>query len=348
MATTHFTSAGKDIALSGPDGDWVIEAVIRSCDFYEIEMLDVVATLDPRGWILDIGAQIGNHTTFFGSRTKCAGVISLEPNPHSFSWLEKNIEDNGFTHVRAIQKAAGAEPGTAVLDIPQDSNSGMARIGESENGVPIEVTTIDDVVGDLDVSLIKIDVEGFEVFALRGAAKTLARCQPHIFVEAQTEENLQEVQEILYNLGYVQAHRYNATSTLHFAPLAWLAVDGISIAAITAELSSATSVVLARTLSELIARTQAAQDQGEQDLRAVKKELNAEIAALKILHKDKVTEMGNLLHDRQAEIVVQTKRAKEFERKYLEANNGLFWQVGRRARAVAGRIKRKVMGGTKR
>ncbi len=347
MATTHFTSAGKNITLSGPDGDWVIEAVIRAGNFYEIEMLDVVAALDPRGWILDVGAQIGNHTTFFGSRTNCAGVISFEPNPHSFTWLEKNISDNGLTHVRAVPQAAGAESGTAVLDIPQDSNSGMARIGDSQNGVSVEVTTIDDVVGDLDVALMKIDVEGFEVYALRGAAKTLARCHPHVFVEAQTEENLHEVQEILYNLGYVQAHRYNATSTLHFAPLSWLEVGGTSISSITAELTDRSSQNLARVISELIARTQSAEDEGQEALRSAKRELNAELAALKILHKDKVTDMGNLLHERQAEVAAQAKRAKEFERKYREANNGLLWQVGRRARSVAGRAKRKLRGGSK-
>ena len=77
----------------------------------------------------------------------------------------------------------------------------------------IRTTTLDSFQLD-DVAVIKIDIEGMEVAALRGMTDTLTRCRPHIFIEAHTEDELIEQESALNPLGYARTERvWNASPT---------------------------------------------------------------------------------------------------------------------------------------
>ena len=83
----------------------------------------------------------------------------------------------------------GERPGTADLQLPPDfeTNDGVARIGsESDAGgrsLKVRVTTLDEVLGDAPVGVLKLDVEGFEYQALEGCERILRDWHPVIVSE---------------------------------------------------------------------------------------------------------------------------------------------------------------------
>jgi hypothetical protein len=65
------------------------------------------------------------------------------------------------------------------------------------------------------------------------------------------------------------------------------------------------------------------------------------------LLKERVNELNNIIIELKKDLQSSNVRAKELERKYLETNNGLFWQLARRARRLVGYFIRKARGTTK-
>ncbi len=128
----------------------------------------------------DIGANIGTYTVPLARLVGPAGhVIAFEPNRPTCACLRQNIRQNRLSNVTLLRAAAGPEAGTAGLVVTAD-NLGevhLAPPGDAEN-TRVTVTTVDAEVSRLRlhrVDYIKIDVEGFELAALRGATRTLAQ-----------------------------------------------------------------------------------------------------------------------------------------------------------------------------
>ena len=97
---------------------------------------------------------------------------------------------------------------------PPENNFGMAKVVE---GGDIKCYALDPFLKDLDVGLIKIDVEGAEVNVLRSAAETIRRCRPVIITEAPTEEEFEAIRAVL-PAHYAPSKRYNATPTYIWIP----------------------------------------------------------------------------------------------------------------------------------
>lgn len=166
------------------------------------------------GTIVDVGANIGIYTLESSLAVGPAGhVISIEPIPSNAKSLKKSVKLNKITNVTLIEIAVGESAGSAKLSLRSGANFGMFTIAPVSDGksLNVEVRPIDDLLeerGILFVDLIKMDIEGSEYRALRGAMKTLQRCRPTILIEL-CEETLRdcgsspsEVAEFLGKLGY--------------------------------------------------------------------------------------------------------------------------------------------------
>ncbi|WP_284310396.1 FkbM family methyltransferase [Labrys miyagiensis] len=160
----------------------------RSLDLYgewcesEIQLLGQV--LRPGDVALDIGANIGTHALSFAEIVGPGGrVYALEPQHHVFQLLCANAAVNLSDNLHCLNKAAGSEAGRIRLAVgrpDQAFNFGAARQGPE--GEDVEVITVDGL--DLPACrLIKVDVEGMEPAVLAGAARTIARHRPFVFVE---------------------------------------------------------------------------------------------------------------------------------------------------------------------
>lgn len=168
--------AGKAIHQSG----WYEHDTIRA--FQRI--------LKPGDTFLDIGANFGQYT-LLGSKLVGEGgrVIAFEPEPVSFAWLEGNVRRNGLANVLAESCALGEKAATLELYVGSPDNLGTTSFRRQYNfsgrSVAVPVRTLDDYCasrGIAAVHAIKLDVEGAELFVLRGAEQVLAT-RPILVVE---------------------------------------------------------------------------------------------------------------------------------------------------------------------
>ena len=214
------------ITIHGLIGDDIFELVRKTNSFYEADLLGRIGFLMGRhaDVIVDVGANIGNHTLYF-SKVLGAKVICVEPNPAALVLLQKNLEMNEVTGQVTIVKAAASDhSGSLRLENGPLSNLGMAKVMEAAKVGSIEIAsiTLDEMISsvlseeDARISLVKIDVEGFEQNVLRGALKTIAQHGPIIVVEAATPESHRAIESMLARFGYHCLGPFASTPTYIF------------------------------------------------------------------------------------------------------------------------------------
>ena len=165
------------------------------------------------GVALDIGANIGNHSVFMARYF--ARVISVEPNPTALALLRCNLALAGAHHAQVLPVGLADAPGTLEFRQNESGNlggSGFAFAGlRAGHAITCEVVRGDDVLtpellgGAL--RLVKIDIEGAELAALKGLATTLKREQPLVLFESNRvgcPGGGREVFALLRELGYAQ------------------------------------------------------------------------------------------------------------------------------------------------
>lgn len=212
----EFECAGKTVKLYLPDRDDHIQKVIRTTSrFYEAELLEELAArlTDEPGVIIDVGANIGNHTIYFAVVLD-REVIAYEPNPKAFQILERSVEANDVnTKVRAFQVAIG-ELATTGVSIERSKDNLGASVFEAAVGGEIECRPLDDLLEGVGrVALIKIDVEGDELSVVRGAKHIIATSRPILCIESATREAKLQIDRELGLLGYATVSTHNATPT---------------------------------------------------------------------------------------------------------------------------------------
>lgn len=238
----EFVAYRTAIRMHLPNADDHIQPLIRrDRAFYERAMLeDIGPRLSDAALVVDVGANIGNHTVFFA---KVLGLrtLAVEPNPAALHLLRRNLALNAIedrVELYAVALGARRVRGRMLDDDPV--NMGRARItaaGEAATEADAPVECLDDIVGSRTVELLKIDVEGMEVQVLRGAARTLERCHPMLLAEAATAEDLAALDTELRPRGYRRLRWYNDTPTflyVHGAP----APDTAAVDALPAQVRS--------------------------------------------------------------------------------------------------------------
>lgn len=146
---------------------------------------------------LDVGANIGFFTLAVAARAVRGRVWSVEPDPCNLRLLRASVALNGFEDRVAVHAAAASDaPGEVFLStLGADANLGArftARdaatlLGRTPPGaaapVRVPAVTVDALVGDARVDLVKIDVEGHEPLVFAGMRGVLRRQRPVIFCE---------------------------------------------------------------------------------------------------------------------------------------------------------------------
>ena len=178
--------------------------------------------INPKSICLDIGAAYGRNTFLMAKLAAQGAVHSFEPENYSWRVLSNIVKLCGLKNVTINHAAVYATPGQADLFIPQKDSgkyvphlSHLAFKPSDEYGIKeqIETVTIDDYCrqkGINKIDFIKCDIEGAELFALRGAEKTIAVSRPVFFIEI-IDTNLAN-----FSLGpsqvvdFFSAHKYRA------------------------------------------------------------------------------------------------------------------------------------------
>ncbi len=144
-------------------------------DFYEMSF--VLHFLRNTDLFIDVGANLGAYSILSSSVTGVK-TFAFEPVPHTFQLLKKNIALNGTSqHVELFNYGVSNEKGSLSFSTDHDTVNHVVEKG-TEKSIEVGVVKLDHLI-TLDVpALLKIDVEGFELFALQGADKILSN--PHL------------------------------------------------------------------------------------------------------------------------------------------------------------------------
>ncbi len=160
--------------------DRVISAeLILSRKWEEYERQLFAHSINPGDTVIDIGAHIGTFTLVAAQKAGPNGkVYAFEPLAKNFLLLKKNIYINGYKNVVVVNKAVTDKVGTGKLFLTNEDNFGDQRMydsGESRVSMSVKTTSLDAFFKNRDqvVNVIKMDIQGSEVLALKGAAHLL-------------------------------------------------------------------------------------------------------------------------------------------------------------------------------
>lgn len=159
--------------------------------------------------IADIGANIGMNSLNF---SKDANLIyAIEPQTKVYKQLCKNIKANKITNVKTFKIAFGKDNGESKLYIGKNSNDGENHIALKSEKItePIIMSKMSDFFIDKPINYIKMDIEGYEYFALLGATEIFKIYKPIIVLEiakAESKRYIKDMPEKIFNyfkhIGY--------------------------------------------------------------------------------------------------------------------------------------------------
>lgn len=181
---------------------------------YEAQVTALIDLLIPvDGVFLDIGSNWGWFSLIVASKSGfCGKIHAFEPFPGSFKDLKSTVVQAGLDgRIECHGFALSDRAGTVSMLLPDKFQSGQAIMQEIQNNKDgnIQAKTLDSL--ELaKISVIKMDVEGAEAKVIRGAQKTLSRCQPMIIME--NGRHFSEIRKtldplfLLSSLGYQLFH----------------------------------------------------------------------------------------------------------------------------------------------
>ncbi|MEI6985883.1 MAG: FkbM family methyltransferase [Rhodospirillaceae bacterium] len=177
---------------------------------------DEVAALRPGMCFIDIGANCGLFTTLAAKRVGASGlVIAFEPSPREFRTLVRNVGFNNCDNVLAFNLAVGQKTGRIPFALNTGGHTGVNSVASSGQG-NVELFVFGDAAVlapfvDGRPTVIKIDVEGFEVNVIRGLAGLLAIVVVERVIVEINGENLAKH-------GATIAELYGELAALGFSP----------------------------------------------------------------------------------------------------------------------------------
>ena len=185
IVTLNEQEVSYRIVLPNRETDYIQKGIVESQHPYELEMLeDMASRLQPGDRVLDVGANIGNHTMYLAA-VAGAQVTAFEPNAPLATAIRQSAALNELSEaVSVIEAGAGREAGRAYFSTLKPENLGAQSLSLGDSiEASIKIVTLDDIEDPETIRMIKIDVEGMEMDVLRGAEKLLSSARPLLYVE---------------------------------------------------------------------------------------------------------------------------------------------------------------------
>ena len=152
--------------------------------------------------VFDVGANVVHHTLYLSAHAD--HVYSFEPFEPVRNEMERKLQHAGVTNVSIFPVALGETNEMAQFHPPIGANQGTGTLSEnlpgnsSANVILVPVVRGDDYLAGQTlppISLLKMDVEGFEKSVLYGLRQTLLRDRPPILMEILPSEDAQTTKE---------------------------------------------------------------------------------------------------------------------------------------------------------
>lgn len=186
--------------------------------------------LRPGDVFVDGGANIGLFSLIGAAAVgPGGGVLACEPGPATMALLRANAQENRFATVELHEVALSDRPGQAPFTV-FEPGSGLASFAPGDDGgrqVDVAVTTLDLLTEGLEseVAVVKLDIEGAEAKALRGARRLIARDAPVFLVELEPEHLARQGSSIADVRHALEPHGYEAYAITPAGSLVWLSGD---------------------------------------------------------------------------------------------------------------------------
>jgi FkbM family methyltransferase len=174
--------------------------------------------------VLDIGANIGWYSLALAKNISSdITFFAFEPEPLNFSLLQQNQAQNKTTNLILENKAISDKTGHSILFLYHPKNSGRHSLldinPQTKKSVSVETTRLDDFLSNKKIDVqrvkfIKIDIEGYEFFALKSGIE-LMKVLPYMFIEfspASIRKGGQDPAEFIAWLQELNFSFYNINS----------------------------------------------------------------------------------------------------------------------------------------
>ena len=183
---------------------------------YEPDTIEYILANCKEGDIVQAGAYFGDFLPALSeSCGENAKIWSFEPSSENYRCARITLELNGIENVELHNIGLGSEDSEVDLRIRDGdgyASGGGSMIMDSTSSdgsfEKVTIRPIDEVIGDeREVSIIQLDVEGYEINALSGGIKTISRCKPILIVEVHPGSDTLEspwFKENILGLGYMQ------------------------------------------------------------------------------------------------------------------------------------------------
>jgi FkbM family methyltransferase len=197
---------------------WSMGNAIYCSGFHEFhEFLFLHKFLKPEMTFVDIGANLGEYTVFVAKRVK--KVYSFEPLPKMQHMLQENVNLNNFQHVHIQPYGLSDKEGTLSIHEVDDVHEGLStfylgnRKSKAVTEVPLKIFDEQVALLGIDrIDFIKLDIEGGEFFALKGARKSIEKFRPAVMVEIN--------KDTYTAAGYAVSDVYDFFASLKYVPFA--------------------------------------------------------------------------------------------------------------------------------
>jgi FkbM family methyltransferase len=162
------------------------EAMVWARQEEEQELRALRALLSPGDHFVDCGANVGLWSLVAAGRVGAAGrVTAFEPHPSAFRRLTRNIAASGAVgdRITAINVAVAAEAGQVSFEMGPHHNLGHIVPVSGAGSISVPAVSLDGQLGDAPIRALKLDIEGGEAAALRGAGRILTVQRPWVWAE---------------------------------------------------------------------------------------------------------------------------------------------------------------------
>lgn len=147
--------------------------------------------IEPNAVIIDAGANIGSYSLFCSSKASSGHVYSFEPIEINIKQIKENIRLSNKKNITVVEKGLWNKNETLTFSIEKSSENNLgtftaSSLKNSDMEIKCKVVTLDSFVDENNIKrldYIKMDIEGAELFALKGALSTVKKFRPTILME---------------------------------------------------------------------------------------------------------------------------------------------------------------------
>lgn len=189
----EYNTSLEGVQLIGKTGNYIDNYIYHTgaWELFELHALRdfMRVKADSKGVFLDIGANIGVHSLYMAQYS--AKVVSIEPYPPVLDRFRKSVKLNCLDNILICPVGFSNEEGYLPFYAPPKENMGLGSFDPDISEITTFSKYLPLVIGDRylanqginHIDLIKVDIEGYERFALLGLSKTLQSNRPIVVFE---------------------------------------------------------------------------------------------------------------------------------------------------------------------